>query len=183
MGENKLADYLEKNIDIVRLRLMGVARSFGFNDEDARDVCQNTYVRALSNTTYDTTRPAITYLATMCRNLCLDEIRRRQRQVSAVGSSGNYQFGDGSEIDILSQVPSRDRNHTEVVGDKDTIDLALGLIDDLPDKQRRILMSTVQGKGYSKISELEKFSLGTVKSGLNAARRKMKRMVYGEMVA
>jgi RNA polymerase sigma-70 factor (ECF subfamily) len=140
------------------------------NSSEAEDAVQETFLdvlRALPN--YDVAGPARfeTWLYRVTVNRCRSRMRRKRPPTA-----------DWAEIEEqLERIPEThpDHNPEEVALDREQ---ALGLwqaVDTLSEEQRvTVLLRYQQGLSYSEIAETLSISLGTVKSRLYHAHRKLK---------
>ncbi len=127
------------------------------NTEDASDVFQEAfrYLFVHANT-YEPSAKFTTYLYRICRNLCIDILRRRRRW--------NLQQLDPA-IDVRDDEPVRPTaiEQDEVQGE------VKRCLDEVPEPYREVLLlRVVQGLPYEDIASATGSPLGTVKSRLHA---------------
>lgn len=140
-------------------------RMMNGNRQDAEDMAQEAFLRvyrALPG--YKHNASLKTWALHICKNVCLDEIRRRQ-----------------SRITITEEIP-------ETVADKRTVqdeviegerrrelELAICRLDER--SKMLIVLRDINGLSYKTISEIMSMEQGTVKSALNRARKKLRLII------
>ncbi len=155
----------------------GVAHYFLGRSEDAEDITQETFIRLWRERAGIDPSTARYWLLRVCRNLCLDALRRRKVRSRAQG-------------------PERDRIGIEIVEDDrrerslEVSDLGSGALHveqrldverlvqamrELPEPQRSIiLLREVQDLSYEEIAQTLDLSLSAVKVYLHRARKKIR---------
>lgn len=139
------------------------------NDVDrADDLVQDTVMRAIAN--IDRFQPGTNltaWLFTILRNLFHSEFRKRRREV---------EDADGSYAARLVSLPMQDARL-----DFDDLRLALGK---LPDDQREaVLLVGASGFSYEETAEICGVAIGTVKSRVNRARKRLAEMLAIEQAS
>lgn len=139
------------------------------NEQDAQDASQETFIkayRALPEFKGDSRFSAWLYRLT--QNTCIDMLRRKKaREVSLTSCD------DGDEAEQLDIAD--ERFSPELVLEKKELRRAVceGL-NALPEKYRRaLLLREMAGLSYDEISQAEKLDIGTVKSRIFRARKKL----------
>jgi RNA polymerase sigma-70 factor (ECF subfamily) len=126
----------------------------------AEEVAQETFVRAWRHAaTYDARRGRVpTWLLTIARNLAID--RARMRAPTPVDPDVIASELDLAHVDSPIDVGERDRLRRAIAS--------------LPDEQRRALvLTTYAGRTACEIAELDGVPLGTVKTRIRSAMRKL----------
>jgi RNA polymerase sigma-70 factor, ECF subfamily len=142
--------------------VFGLVRSH----EDARDLVQETFIRAYENIRrFDEQYRFYTWLYRIGVNLCFTFLKRRKLAPVSIESDdpeqGETELPDTRAVPIAEQ-SDRQRN----------IERALAL---LPAEQRlAIELRTYQGMSYAEIAEVMHTSIGTVMSRLSRARDKLR---------
>jgi RNA polymerase sigma-70 factor (ECF subfamily) len=128
--------------------------------ERARDLTQETFLKIFRHrSAYRTTARFATWLFHIARNVARDELRARRRRISA---------GSDSE----TEVPSVDGDPCEQVETREVVKRAL---DQLSARDRAlIVLRDVDGLSYEEVADKVGLPVGTVKSGLNRARRRFR---------
>ena len=140
-------------------RVYGLALTMLRDRELAEDVAQETFLRAWRHAgTYDARRGRVpTWLLAIARNVALD--RTRLRPVTPVDPSVI-----AAEIEQAAEAVD--------VGERDVLRRAIA---ELPDDQRRALvLAMYTGRSAREIAELDGVPLGTVKTRIRAAMRKLR---------
>jgi len=147
-------------------RLFGLALSLVRNAEDARDLVQDSFVRAFrSLDLYDPERPFVAWLMSVCRNLCIDFLRRRRYQRSL----------DGDEEENPPQItdPGAVTDQATLAAEsRDLIRTALDRLDD--DHREVIILKDIQELEYGEIAQILNIPQGTVASRVYYARRSLR---------
>lgn len=137
------------------------------NDALTADLVQETWLRVFQHAhRYDTRRAFSTWLFTIAHHCCLDALRWRQR-LDRHTTSATYQ--------VPSLSPQRP-DPQEALRDKEMLDAVHAAVQALPESQRAVLLLRhYHGLSYRDISEVVQCSLGTVKSRLHHAVRRLRR--------
>ena len=152
-------------------RVLGVVIGMVRNPEDAREVVQETFVRAFRNLGgFKGDSSFYTWLYRIAVNLAID-LQRRESKRSSIefdetqppGQATLAMGGKTSGEDPFQAVQNRE------LGGK-----IFEAIDDLtPDHRAVILLREIDGLSYEEISQVLQCSLGTVMSRLHYARKKL----------
>jgi RNA polymerase sigma-70 factor (ECF subfamily) len=146
------------------------------NDEDARDLTQETFVRVFRGIrTFDQTRTFSTWLFRIATNLCIDHHRKRKmRTVSIDGSPPGEE--DRAPISLPDPGPRPDRLH-EVTSLAEKIDAYL---ERLSPAYRAVLHLRYREQlSYEEMAEALDIPLGTVKARLHRAHRHLRNLMEG----
>lgn len=152
----------EKKIFNIALRMVG-------NPEDARDVAQEVCIKifkSIRNFKGDSSFSTWVYRITS--NVCIDEIRKRKKNVIPLAASG-----ENGEFEIIpidhSDLPE------EIAERKELSKLIRSCILELAaDYKMLIVYRDIYGYTYEEISKILNLSMGTVKSRLSRARNLLK---------
>lgn len=129
--------------------------------ERARDLAQETFLKIFRHrAAYRTSARFATWLFHIARNVARDELRARRRRISpSTGESS--EDAAAVEADVERRVETR-----EVV---------VRALERLSARDRAlILLRDVDGLSYEEVAEKVNLPVGTVKSGLNRARRRFR---------
>lgn len=152
-------------------RLLGVAIGMVRNPEDAREIVQETFVRAFRNLHgFKGDSSFYTWLYRIAVNQSIDfkrrEAKRPQAEYDEAQSPGDAALAFGGRVtgeDPFDAIRNRE------LGSK-----IFEAIEDLtPDHRAVILLREIEGLSYEEISETLDCSLGTVMSRLHYARKKL----------
>lgn len=143
--------------------------------EEAEDLTQTTFVKAFfALRQYNHAYEFSTWIYTIARNVCLDYFRKRKREDGdlslnvTVSEDGDTEMGELIEEDH-SPDPLRTVLNEELRG---KIEKA---IERLPVKLREIVvLRHLEDRSYEEIAQIIDLPVGTVKSYLHRARKKLK---------
>lgn len=147
-------------------RLFGTAVGLVHNAEDARDLVQDTFVRAFNSMElYDPERPFIGWILSVCRNICIDFLRRRKFGRALEDER------DGKPLQIADPGAETDR----FLLDKETRSLIQEALVALSDEHREVLvLKDMQDLEYGEIAEILNIPQGTVASRVYYARQALR---------
>ena len=153
-----------KDLVGVQDELLRFAYKLTTDREEANDLLQETSLKALDNEekfTPDTNFKGWMY--TIMRNLFINNYRRSVRELNFLDSN----FTDYAQIQV-----SKDDDKFE-----ETYDLKLlyRIINKLPDDTKQPFMMFVSGLKYKEIAEKMDLPIGTIKSRLHFARKKLQK--------
>jgi len=150
-------------------RVYGMCRSLLRDDEEARDVAQDVFVRVYRR--METAPGAERFWPWLCRvtrNLCLDRMRRRKARPPA------------EDVLVDEGLPLASDAHTpeEAYEDASRRDLVRRAMDTLGELSREVLtLREISGLKESEVAAMLEIPVGTVKSRLNRARVELARAV------
>lgn len=149
----------------VALRLAGSA-------SDAEDLVQDTVTRAYRSwDKYEKGTNCRAWLVTILRNTFINQYRRRKKRPRPV------EFDAVEEINVFEAVQDRDPEGSffrYIVDDE-----VKRAVQDLPEEFRiPLVLSDIEGLSYAEIGEALELPIGTVKSRLFRARRRLQRRLY-----
>lgn len=159
--ETMAAEY-ERPIYLLCLRMMG-------SHEDAQDCAQEALLRAFR--AFDHFRQEAspkTWLYRIAYNTCIDELRRRRGVVSL----------DSLRDDGFDVADEKATNAYERLAQQERYALLQSAVEKLPEDQRAVLiLRDFQQLSYDEMAETLKQPVGTIKSRLNRAREKVKKLI------
>ena len=135
------------------------------NREDAEDLVQETFLK-LWNSRERIGEPEnpTAFSMTALRNVYVDSVRRRREEMSHASPADIGEIPVASETDIVQLVEFRD-----------SVNLVLKLVDNLPANQRDIIrMRDIADSPYDEIEEATGLSPGNIRTLLSRARKKIK---------
>ncbi len=154
-------------------RIYQVAFKLLGNSEDAEDIVQETYIKLWERRDeLSHVRNAEAFCTVITRNLCLDKIR-------------SVRYDTASTDDERIALPD-DETPSDIVERKDHNRLLYGLIDRLPDMQKKlILLHDANGYTFDEIEKITGLTPINIRVTLSRARKKlreqfMKHTAYGE---
>ncbi len=140
------------------------------NEEDAYDISQDAFVKAYKNLPkFRGDSKFSVWLYRLASNLCLDFLRSRKRR-SAVSISYSNDEDEERELEIPD-----DRFSPENILEKNELRLSVNAAFELlPEDYRQILtLREINGLSYDEIADVLALELGTVKSRIFRARKKL----------
>lgn len=141
-----------------------IALGFVHNPQDALDISQDGFVKALRRIrSFDSRRPFLPWFYEILKNLCLDHIRRRKLKnevpLDGVHVLGNEEDDREMKAALWKGINELSLEHKEV-----------------------ILLRYFQQMSYEEIAEVTRKPIGTVMSSLFYARAKL-RQILGRYLA
>ena len=160
--EELMAAY-EKNVYNLALRMVN-------DPEDAADMSQEAFIKAYQSlSSFRGDSKFSVWLYRIVSNVCLDFLRRRNRR-STVSLSVEDDEGEETQLDIpdesFSPEAQLERRLTREAVQR-------GLSGLPPDSRQILLLREIQGLSYEEIARVLDLEVGTVKSRLFRARKKL----------
>jgi RNA polymerase sigma-70 factor (ECF subfamily) len=139
------------------------------NPSDAFDASQEVFILLFRKLgTFRSEARFSTWLYRVTTNACRDFRRRRKYALSLSGK------GEEGEPEWEEVIPGRDINPDELLVRLELQKEVQSAIGRLPEKFREmVVLHDIEGYNYAEVSEILGISLGTVKSRLNRARRRL----------
>jgi len=163
----------DQKFEILTDSLKAFAYNLTKNTEDARDLYQETAIRAITNR--DKFKPDTNFKAwtfTIMKNIFINNYRKKSKSNTIIDSTDNLYFinsgGSAIENDASRNILMKELNR---------------MIDSLEDSIRIPFIMHYEGYKYQEIADLFKLPLGTVKSRIFFARKALKEMIkesYGD---
>lgn len=152
-------------------RAYSMALQLTRNPSDAEDLVQDTYVKAWRGfDSYIPGRPFLNWLLRIMQRAYLDSRRRENpiRRAESLNSMISPSDGEVQELPIQDQGPGPD---DEIIHAEFSAELKKAL-NELPDVYRNaIVMCDLEGLSYSEIAEIQKTTIGTVRSRIHRGRK------------
>lgn len=148
------------------------------NAEDAKDVSQDVFIKLYRNISkYEGTSSFKTWLYTIAYNTCIDEIRKRKKaKISSMDK-----MIEGDENNFERQFASNEPTPEQQVLIKEEISAVERAINKLNEDHKMIIvLRDIRQLSYDEIVQITGLSLGTVKSRINRARKKLKEFILVE---
>lgn len=141
----------------------------------AEDVFQNTFFQVhLKRFLYESGRPFRPWLYTIATHQAIDAMRRNQRHQRASLDTRHETGNHGTPSSLLDMVASNAEEPQHQVERAERQTLVRGAVDDLPEHLRVVVvLSYYQGMKYKDIAEILDIPVGTVKSRLHTAIRRL----------
>ena len=160
--ETLVVEY-EKNVYAITQRMTG-------NAEDAADMTQETFIKAYNSLqSFRGDSKFSVWLYRIASNVCLDFLRSRSRKPT-VSLSVEDDEGEEGQLDIADESQS-----PELLMERGlTRDAVRRGLDTLPPDYRQILLlREIQGLSYDEIAAVLEIEVGTVKSRIFRARKRL----------
>lgn len=153
----------EKNVYNIALRMTG-------NSEDAADMTQEAFIKAYNSLqSFRGDSKFSVWLYRIVSNVCLDFLRSKNRRPT-VSLSVEDDDGEDAQLDVAD-----DSQSPELLLDRKlTRDSVRRGLDSLPPDYRQILLlREIQGLSYDEIAQALSLEVGTVKSRIFRARKRL----------
>lgn len=142
----------------------------------AEDAIQEAFLLAYRHIARFHTGSFYAWLYRIVTNVCYDALRYHKRRPAVTFTRLFGETDDDPDFDL----PTHDDSPEVIVQQRELANLLLQHIGALPADQRiTLVLSDVQGLSYQEIAAITRSNLGTVKSRLNRARRKLRQSLSG----
>ncbi|MFT7588578.1 MAG: RNA polymerase sigma factor (sigma-70 family) [Limisphaerales bacterium] len=175
MNTNEIKLQNDKLFERELLPLMDALFNFGYhltyNEEDANDLVQETYMKAYrSIRSYTEGTNAKAWLFKILKNAFINEYRKKAKQPAKIDYEEIINYQDTEDASYVEYVDLRQELFQGLIGDEVTIALNA-----LPvDFRTVILLCDVEGFTYEEIASITDIPIGTVRSRLHRARNMLK---------
>jgi RNA polymerase sigma-70 factor, ECF subfamily len=163
----------DKKLEILTDSLNAFAYNLTKNSEDAKDLYQETAIRAIINK--DKFRPDTNFKAwtfTIMKNIFINNYRKKIKTNTLIDSTDNLYFLNSGSASIENDA------HTNILMDE-----LNGMVADLDENIRVPFIMHYEGYKYQEIADAFELPLGTVKSRIFFARKALKERIlknYGD---
>lgn len=142
-----------------------------YNEEDANDLVQETYLKAYRFIDkYIEGTNAKAWLFKILKNVFINQYRRKSKQPTKVDFEDIVTYQDEEDTNFSSYQDLREEMFQDMMGDEVT-----NAINSLPvDFRVVILLCDIEGFTYEEISKIIDIPIGTVRSRLHRARNMLK---------
>jgi len=142
-----------------------------YNEEDANDLVQETYLKAYRFIDrYHEGTNAKAWLFKILKNIFINQYRKKSKQPTRVDYEEVINYHDEEESSYSSYMDLREEMFQHMMGDEVT-----NAINALPvDFRVVILLCDIEGFTYEEISKIIDIPIGTVRSRLHRARNMLK---------
>lgn len=148
-----------------------------WNRQTSEDLTQEVFVKVFTHVeSYQATAKFTTYLYRIARNTWIDHLRRtkHQRRVGSLDATNEDGRSLGDSLALVTDGPD------EELGKRELVERVLNAISSLDEPHREVLvMSEVQGMRYSDIAEALGIPVGTVKSRMFNAMKRLREKLAG----
>ncbi len=158
---NELVEQYSKKLYYLCLKMLQ-------NESDAEDTVQIIFLKAYTNISRFEEKSSIsTWLYRIGVNVCTDVLRKRKKEVKASLYSVN-----SDEEEYVLEIPDEKEDVEKSVLQKERKEALYRAINSLKPKQKQfIVLREIENLSYEEIAEIMKLNVGTVKSGINRARK------------
>jgi RNA polymerase sigma-70 factor, ECF subfamily len=155
--------------------LYGYLRRYLGDDHLADDVFQNTFLQVfVKGDQYELGRPVKPWLYTIATNQAVDALRRNGRHPAVSLDQTVRETGDGEIRSLVEVLESSAVGPLEQVQGEERRNLVRAGVDQLPDFLRQVvILAYYQGLKYRDIADVLDIPVGTVKSRLHAALKRL----------
>lgn len=157
----------DKKFEVLTDSLNAFAYNLTKNTEDARDLYQETAIRAITNR--DKFRPDTNFKAwifTIMKNIFINNYRKKVKSNTIIDSTDNLYF-----INSGSSMIENDANRNILMAELNA------MIDALEDNIRVPFVMHYEGYKYQEIADELNLPLGTIKSRIFFARKELKKLI------
>jgi RNA polymerase sigma-70 factor (ECF subfamily) len=167
-------------------RAFAVALSLVRDDNDAREIVQDAFLRAFKNLpTFQGSSSFFTWLYRIITNLSIDLMRRPGRHTAELEES-RIDVEEGTDVDTPFLGRYGDADPAAVVRRREIAASLQAALDALPSYHRAVIvLREVEGMSYEEMARAMGVSKGTIMSRLFHARQKLQRALvncYAEQV-
>ncbi|MCX7887547.1 MAG: sigma-70 family RNA polymerase sigma factor [Verrucomicrobiae bacterium] len=158
-----------------RNRVFALALSMVRNEEDATDLCQETFVKGWQAIRgFRKNASFYTWLYRIATNLCIDYARRRERRATV-----EFEETVDPDTDVDVEVPpSNQPLPTEEVRRRELRELIEAAIEKLSPEHRLVIqLREFEGLDYASLARVVGCSIGTVMSRLHYARKHLQKLL------
>jgi len=167
-------EYLEKLYSVSYNRVYFYAFKIFGNTEDAADIVQDVFIIVF--TKIKTLKEPLAYfnwLTKIVVNCCKQKQRKESKDRDAIISD--------EEKELATTIADESFSVEDIVEGHDIRSYVLGIIDILPEDQKRaVLLYYYEKLTLAQIAEVEEVAVATIKSRLHYAREKIKRAMHAE---
>ena len=168
-------DAYEILVNRYRNRVYSLAYGMLRNEQDATDLCQETFIRGWQAIRgFKQTASFYTWLYRITTNLCIDFVRRRDRKPTVP-------FEEAIDPDADVNVQEPPSSHPSPIDEaqrgelREQIDKAL--LELSPEHRAVVQLREFEGLDYAEIAKVVGISIGTVMSRLHYARKHLQRLL------
>lgn len=155
-----------QRIQKIKSKLNAYALKLTGNEADANDLYQNAVMRMIRNqANYKVDNNFEGWATTVMRNIYLNDFRLRKRRKT-------FSFSAYPDFSVESNTPSVQNNG---LAQLHYLEL-LKLVDQLPESLRKPFWMVYKGYKYEEIAEMLYQPIGTIKSSIFAARKRLKQL-------
>lgn len=143
------------------------------NDQDSLDFTQETFIKVYKNMSNAIGKGSFkSWICTIATNTCIDELRKRKNKYTLSLDDTFENDSKNAKIDPPDKSPTP---LEKIIEDENSELLAKAIGNLSEDNKSIIIMRDVEGYSYDEIAKFLGISLGTVKSRISRARKKLQK--------
>jgi len=174
MNEDEFLELVSKHQDRIYRHAFYLLK----DGEDAKDMTQETFIKAWQHRTKLRQKTVYAWLLTCVRNLCFNQLKRRKFQVHLSEDDEGDMFGMLLKTHENKSSPSPE----EITINQETKQLVHRAIGELPPSMRSIvIMRELEEMSYKEIAAVVKQPENSVKSTVFRARKKLREILNNIM--
>lgn len=172
MGRKLTVEDMEQNPEMIINYAYKVSLGQVGNIEDANDIAQISYYRALVGLkNFNRSLDFSPWLSRIVTNASIDLIKQRQKDHQLVSQIPSSRLVNGLFSLVID---NSQRTPLEILQQREEALITLQRIDELPKiYQEPLYLSAIEGLSYNEISDKLDLPLGTVRSRINRARTEL----------
>lgn len=159
-------------------KVYNLAYRLSMNKQDAEDLTQEAFYRAYRNfNDFEGDRPFENWIFRIVTRLFLDLNRARKRRVQTVSYDAPKR-PDGSDDLLLVEAADQSPNAEQILVNEtmsEELEMALNTLK--PEQRMLVILADVEQMPYNEIAQVAGVPVGTVRSRLHRAHRKLKEML------
>ena len=168
MNPKDFEAFIEQAVEEHESALIGYARTFVYDRERARDVVQDTFIRLCKQDIEKVRDHLKSWLFTVCRNRCLDVLRKDKR----VEPLDDLQWKKVAGTDVAPD---------EAAEQEDKMEELMRVMDRLPKNQRDvILLKFQQGLSYKEIEKVTGLGQGNIGFLIHSGLKRLREVMPSE---
>lgn len=154
--------------------LYNFAYQLSYNDDDANDLVQETYMKAFRFIdSYQEGTNSKAWLFKILKNIFINEYRRKKREPEKIDYDDVITFSDEDDDNSAAYFDLREDMFDNMLGDEIT-----NALNKLPIEFKTvILLCDIEGFTYEEIAKIIDIPIGTVRSRLHRARNMLKQLL------
>ncbi len=161
----EIQNQIQEQLDRISASLRAFSLKLTGNNVDAEDLYQDTAYRIITNAEkYNPGTNFKAWAVTIMRNIFINNYRKKLRRNLIIDQTPNYYLDSGTEM-----IPNDGETSVEFTE-------LMGMVDTLPEDFRKPFMMAYEGFKYEEIAEELGSPLGTIKSRIFFARKKLQKL-------
>ena len=161
-------------VELYQLKVIKLAYSMLSSEEDAYDAAQETFIRVYKNIdSFKSASSLPTWIYRICANICNDMLRKRMKTKNIISIDADEEE-ESPVVNIADNSPTPDESY-EMTERQQAVKAAIDMLSE--EYKAVIVLYDMEGLSYEEIAEVLKCPIGTIKSRLNRARAKLKKIL------